>query len=370
MVNVMANDVFANGREIACKAADGKSICAFPDVCMTPPECPATPPGVPIPYPNTAFAKDTTKGSKNVKISGKEVMLKNKSYFKKSTGDEAGCAQKKGVITSKITGKVYFNAWSMDVKFEGQNVVRHFDLTTHNHGSQPANEAAPWLYVDSMAPGTSSQTDDDRYKCPCCGGPLHENQKDGEGEPLKRITQEQYYAKKKAVIDKKISGFDDWAAKNKSRLNEIWPLDFGSNIYGTFSGTPAQIATEEARRAKQMLDELNHLTATNPDCPNVHNPQNEGCGTHFNLPPGKNTKAQRKEFENKHRDAFIQFWNRSYPNNPVPPNTSIHHMTPLDAGGCPSGGDSDNGFPGLVPDHILNGPCAKIEKIQTALQGR
>ena len=38
----MANDVFANGREISCKKADGKSICAFPDVCMTPPENPAT----------------------------------------------------------------------------------------------------------------------------------------------------------------------------------------------------------------------------------------------------------------------------------------------------------------------------------------
>lgn len=135
----MGNDVFANGREVACKAADGKAIAAFPDVAFTPPQTPATPPGVPIPYPNTGFARDTTKGSKKVRISGKEVMLKNKSHFKKSTGDEAGCAPKKGVITSKITGKVYFNAWSMDVKVEGKNVVRHLDLTTHNHGSFPGN---------------------------------------------------------------------------------------------------------------------------------------------------------------------------------------------------------------------------------------
>jgi hypothetical protein len=133
----MGNDVFANGREISCKAADGKSICAFPDVCMTPPENPATPPGVPVPYPNTGMASDATSGSKTVKISNKEVMLKNKSYFKKSTGDEAGCAAKKGVVTSKIQGKVYFTSWSMDIKFEGQNVVRHLDLTTHNHASQP-----------------------------------------------------------------------------------------------------------------------------------------------------------------------------------------------------------------------------------------
>lgn len=144
----MANDVFANGREISCKAADGKSVAAFPDVCFTPPECPATPPGVPIPYPNTAFAKDTSNGSKTVKISGKEVMLKNQSYFKKSTGDEPGCASKKGVVTSVNKGKAYFISWSMNVKFEGKNVVRHLDLTTHNHGSQPGN-TPPWVYADT-----------------------------------------------------------------------------------------------------------------------------------------------------------------------------------------------------------------------------
>ncbi len=101
----MANKVFANGREIACKKADGKSIGAFPDVCMTPPETPATPPGVPVPYPNTGFARDTTAGSKTVKISGKEVMLRNKSYFRQSTGDEAGSATKKGVVTGVNQGK-------------------------------------------------------------------------------------------------------------------------------------------------------------------------------------------------------------------------------------------------------------------------
>jgi hypothetical protein len=97
----MSNQVYANGMEVACKAAAGKSICAFPDVCFTPPLTPATPPGVPIPYPNTGMASDCSGGSTTVKISGKEVMLKNKSYFKKSMGDEAGAAPKKGVVTSK-----------------------------------------------------------------------------------------------------------------------------------------------------------------------------------------------------------------------------------------------------------------------------
>lgn len=146
----MGNDVFANGREVSCKAADGKAIASFPDVCFTPPENPATPPGVPIPYPNTGMAKDATSGTKKVKISNKEVMLKNKSYFKKSMGDEAGSAAKKAVVTSTNRGKVYFNSWSMDVKFEGENVVRHLDLTTHNHMSVPGNTPT-WPYLDSMS---------------------------------------------------------------------------------------------------------------------------------------------------------------------------------------------------------------------------
>ena len=147
---MMSNDVFANGREIACKAADGKSICSFPDVCFTPPQTPATPPGVPVPYPNTAFAKDTDKGSKNVKISGKEVLLKNKSFFKKSTGDEAGRAPKKGLVTSKEEGKGYFHSWSPNVKVEKKNVTRHFDILTQNHGSFPGNTPT-WPYLDSMS---------------------------------------------------------------------------------------------------------------------------------------------------------------------------------------------------------------------------
>lgn len=146
----MSNQVYANGMEVSCKAASGKSICSFPDVCMTPPQTPATPPGVPIPYPNTGMASDCTSGSSSVKVSGEEVMLKNKSYFKQSTGDEAGAAPKKGLITSTNRGKVYFAAWSMDVKIEGENVVRHLDTTTHNHGSS-ANQPAPWPYADAMA---------------------------------------------------------------------------------------------------------------------------------------------------------------------------------------------------------------------------
>ncbi|MFZ1416324.1 MAG: PAAR-like domain-containing protein [Defluviicoccus sp.] len=155
----MGNNVYANNNEVACKKGSGKSICAFPDVCMTPPENPATPPGVPVPYPNTGMDSDTTDGSKTVKINSAEVMLKNKSYFKKSIGDESGCAAKKGIVTSAHRGKVYFIAWSMDVKVESENVVRNFDMTTHNHGSGPNTPPQIFAARTAMAniPGCEGQ---------------------------------------------------------------------------------------------------------------------------------------------------------------------------------------------------------------------
>jgi hypothetical protein len=153
----MSHNVFANGRNIASKAADGKSIASFPDVCFTPAP---PPPGVPIPYPNTALASDTANGSKTVKIGGQPVMLRDQSYFQTSTGDEAGSAPKKGIATGKIKGKAYFVSWSANVKIEGKNVCRHLDLMTHNHGSEPGNTVT-WPYMDRMmmAAGTGGACD-------------------------------------------------------------------------------------------------------------------------------------------------------------------------------------------------------------------
>ena len=44
---------------------------------------------------------------------------------------------------STTKGKAYFIAWSMDVKVESENVVRHLDMTTHNHGSKNATGLDP-----------------------------------------------------------------------------------------------------------------------------------------------------------------------------------------------------------------------------------
>ena len=131
--------VFANGREISAKGQGCKVLAAFPDVCFTPPQTPATPPGVPLPYPNFGLDSDLASGSSTVKIGGKPVSLENKSHYSKCSGDEAGCAPKKGVVTSKNTGKVYAQAWSSDVKVEGKGVARFGDMATGNHSSNPGD---------------------------------------------------------------------------------------------------------------------------------------------------------------------------------------------------------------------------------------
>ncbi|HME70682.1 MAG TPA: DUF4150 domain-containing protein, partial [Myxococcota bacterium] len=126
------SDVFANGHEVSAKADSNKSMGAMPDVCLSPPSPPAGP--IPIPYPNFADGSDTSDGTKTVMIAGKEVGIKDSSNYKQSKGDEAATKSLgMNVISHTIQGKMKHAAWSMDVKFEGENAIRQLDLTTHNH---------------------------------------------------------------------------------------------------------------------------------------------------------------------------------------------------------------------------------------------
>ena len=65
---------------------------------------PATPPGA-DPYPNTGMRVIRPEAAGALKISGKEVMLKNKSYFKSSSGDEAGVRPKRACLYPASTGE-------------------------------------------------------------------------------------------------------------------------------------------------------------------------------------------------------------------------------------------------------------------------
>ncbi len=163
----MSGKVFANGLGVACKVSKGKTIAAFPDPCWSPPSPPAGP--VVIPYANTAYTKHLSKGSKSVLIKEKPIAQKDKSFLKTSTGNEAATkAFGQGLISKKIKGKAYFASWSMNVMVEGHNVVRHTDLTTHNHGSASAQTGTQFHKGDK---DTSKDRDS---KCKYCDDPEHD----------------------------------------------------------------------------------------------------------------------------------------------------------------------------------------------------
>jgi len=124
----MGQKTFANSRGIAHKGG-GKSIAAFPDVCLSPPEGQGGP--VPIPYANMLDSQ-AAAGDKKAKSDQKKLIddaAKNgykvdsaTQWAIKSSGDEA--ASVGGVKSGTTGGKAKYVNYSMDVKFEGKNVVR------------------------------------------------------------------------------------------------------------------------------------------------------------------------------------------------------------------------------------------------------
>ncbi len=146
--------VGVNFLSVVHKSSSGVTI-AFPDVCKTP--TPAGP--VPIPYPNIAMSSDTAKGTKKIKCDGNPVCTKD-SNFKMSTGDEAGSAGG-GIISGKIKGKAEFVLFSFDVKFEGKNVCRAFDIMLHNDKNTP-----PFPVLQGPIVAMPSKV---KMICVCCG---------------------------------------------------------------------------------------------------------------------------------------------------------------------------------------------------------
>ena len=152
----MSVTVGVNNLSVVHESSNGITS-AFPDVCKTP-----TPGGpIPLPYPNIAKSSDTAKGTKKVKCDGNSTCVKD-SNFKMSTGDEAGSAGG-GVISNKVKGKAEFVNFSFDVKFEGKNVVRAFDLMLHNDKNTPP---FPVMQGPVVAMGT------EKDECYLCGKPL------------------------------------------------------------------------------------------------------------------------------------------------------------------------------------------------------
>jgi hypothetical protein len=94
---------------------------------------------------------DMDGGATSVTTEGNPIG-KQSSFFKKSTGNEPSQPTGGGVVTAAFQGKAYFQSASPDVMIEGEPVVRHLDLLTHNHtGQAPGNTPpVPWLSTQSL----------------------------------------------------------------------------------------------------------------------------------------------------------------------------------------------------------------------------
>ena len=123
----MSATVFVNSR--ALTNGNGSALSMnFPCVGKTPGP-PA--PFVPVPYPNISKGADTDQGSTKTTADGKPIALKDSSVFSTSKGNEAATAGG-GLVTSKQMGKSSYMMYSMDVKIEGKEVPRAFDIMAGN----------------------------------------------------------------------------------------------------------------------------------------------------------------------------------------------------------------------------------------------
>lgn len=354
----MTKDVFAEKWEIAGKNGMNKSLARFPDVCLSPPSPPAGP--IPVPYPDTSFSKDLKEGSETVNIGGKPAALAQKSYYKSSPlGNEAATRSfGASVITHQITGKTYFQAWAMTVKFEGKNVCRHIDITTSNHASQ----------IGATPPAPTAETQDMKQakaaikagKCPCCGNPLHKWQKDPKTKrPYGVMTAGAFWRKQISLI--KVP--DKQAEKD------------------TLTETLERMNRRKTRQRKKRKD-------GKPSCPNVQTKENQGCALHFDIPQHRDNpvryrptkkdpagptaaKSAYRAFSKTKKKIVTSNWSSMNPTNPIPaayppPNDpwpgKLNHKTPRMAGGC---NDTGN----VVVQHYMNAKaCNDIEEDQKALE--
>jgi hypothetical protein len=370
--------VFANGLEVACKKQGNKIIASFPDVCFTPPENPATPPGVPIPYPSFGFDSDTAKGTGSVMIGGETVSHKNLHYYSKTTGDEAGCAAKKGVITSKNTGKAYALAWSGNVKADGQPVSRFTDIATTNHMGGATGNDPPNIHVGTPGGGGGGGGGRPQTECPCCHvSPAHPHQLDAEGNLLPTIPEAEYYERHN---QRRRPGFEQRLAEAEAAIPRLEGQLAGVRRRGGLAHVEAIIEGNlnaarglvDQRRAElaqwdQNYQRLQDARNEVPPCPNLHIPADQDCGVHFDrtgAPPMPEPRdlGYTEEFGQE----FKRRWDATYGTN-VANGLGGHenrnnHMTPLSAGGCPTGDGN------LIPHQALEDRCKEIDEIQSDLQ--
>jgi len=363
----MSCEVYANSNEVACKAGDGKVIAAFPDVCLTPPPPPAGP--IPIPYPDSSFSKDMQSGSKTVMIKNKEVMLKDQSFYKTSPlGDEAATnGQGASVITHVITGKTYFNAWSMDVMFEGANADRHIDLTTSNHASGPPG-TPPNPNLDALA---TAATEDATGKCECCKDPEHPAHSIPGSKPMDMDT---WYTTDKngAPLD---AAHPDVVEYKKLRA-EVDNRKPACTCNGKVQPSkPCNVFRKPAPNTRKDWSEPDPANPTAPSKEDLyrtqHNmPDRNTIRSNLGMPadcnscprgPDRLTNVKGKTLPGKLKCGHTEI---------IKKHLKINHLTPVTAGGCPicpqnlqNNGDASAGVPDGLCD-VCRGFDERFTKLQ------
>jgi hypothetical protein len=77
---------------------------------------------------------------------------KRSSYLATSTGNVVAQSTGGGVLSHTVQGKAHFQSFSPNVFIEGEPAVRHLDLLTHNHLTQPGNTPpAVWMSAMNVA---------------------------------------------------------------------------------------------------------------------------------------------------------------------------------------------------------------------------
>lgn len=327
----MTKNVFAGKWEIAAENGMNKSIARFPDVCMSPPSPPAGP--IPIPYPNTSFSNNLKSASTTVLIGGKGAALAQKSYYKESVlGNEAATRTfGANVVSHQITGKTFFQAWCMDVKFENKNVCRHFDITTSNHASVDTTDVpAPAVEVLDMADG-DDKSDPTKW-CQCCKlhPPHSENQKNGND-----ISEDDFYNPKETGLRARTVGVDKATKLPKYRMEKGPPPP----------GEAKQIKTALKRVADMRVG----------PCKDQLPPDNEhACNKYYRI-----TAKEKEDIDILYNAAADDY-------NPDKPAhwrgaKMIAHRVPRNAGGCPVG-------PNAVP--VTTDECKKKDHELGKSQGQ
>jgi hypothetical protein len=97
----MSNDVFANGREVSCKAAAGKSIAAFPDVAFTPPKRRRPQQASPLLIPIPDLEKIQPKAAKRSRYQAKKSSLRINRILKNRPEMSLVAHLKKALLQAK-----------------------------------------------------------------------------------------------------------------------------------------------------------------------------------------------------------------------------------------------------------------------------